>query len=67
MSDAAHDTNNACILEALQLAYRDALREHRIAGVPIVIMDNGNIEAVPAEVIEQELDAVAAGGNSDRH
>jgi len=47
----------AQITKALTLAFRDALREHRRAGLPIVVVDNGKIELVPAELIERELDA----------
>jgi len=47
----------AQITEALALAFRDALRDHRRAGLPVVVMDDGRIELVPAEQIEQELDA----------
>ena len=56
--------DDARITEALFQAFRDALRRHRLGGVPVVVYDDGRIQYVPAEQIEQEL-AADPGGRSD--
>jgi hypothetical protein len=43
------------ISEALTLAFHDALREHRLRGEPVVVMDGDVVVSAPAEVIEREL------------
>jgi len=40
------------ILAAFHQAYREAVREHRAAGVPMVFWENGQIIEVPADQLE---------------
>ena len=39
-------------LEALRQAYRDAVRDHRAKGVPMVFWENGKVVEVPADQLE---------------
>ena len=42
--------------EAMRRGVREAMRQHRLAGVPMVIWRDGKILHVPAEQLEQELE-----------
>ena len=39
------------LTRALQQAVREALRQHKIAGDPIVVWRNGHVEWIPADQI----------------
>jgi hypothetical protein len=42
--------------EAMQRGVREAIRQHRLAGVPMVIWRDGRIMHIPAEQLERELE-----------
>jgi hypothetical protein len=42
--------------EALRRGVREAIRQHRLAGVPMVICRDGKVVHVPAEQLEREMD-----------
>lgn len=53
------------ISQALIEAHRDMLRTHRRAGVPVVVLENGEIRELPAEEIERALEG--QNGNGKAH
>jgi predicted ABC-type ATPase len=42
------------ILAALRQAYREAVRQHRASGVPMVFWENGKVVEIPADQLEDE-------------
>lgn len=52
----AHRDRNApddeAVSQAMANAFRDAVRAHRLAGVPVVVSVNGEMQHVPADEIE---------------
>jgi hypothetical protein len=42
--------------EALRRGVREAIRQHRLAGVPMVVWRDGRIVHIPAEQLERELE-----------
>ena len=56
MRDDPNPTNDK-ITQALAQAYRQMLHQHRLAGMPVVVSENGKILYISAEDIERELDA----------
>ncbi|RJP32187.1 MAG: hypothetical protein C4547_14290 [Phycisphaerales bacterium] len=57
MHDYAEPHEDARIAEALMQSFREVLRQHRLAGVPVVVSEHGKVAYVPAEEIERELAA----------
>jgi len=45
-----HD--GTAIEEALEQAYREAVRQHRASGVPMVFWENGKIVEIPADQLD---------------
>ena len=42
--------------EAMKRSVREAIRQHRLAGVPMVVWRDGRIMHIPAEQLEKELE-----------
>lgn len=49
--------------DAMRRGVREAMRQHRLAGVPMVIWRDGKVMQVPAEQLEKELAEFESGGS----
>ncbi len=63
MHDYANSHEDARIAEALMQSFRQMLRQHRLAGLPVVVSEDGKVVYVAAEEIELELDEQSATEN----
>ena len=48
--------------EAMRRGVREAIRQHRLAGVPMVVWRDGKIMHIPAEQLEKELEELERAG-----
>jgi len=49
--------------EAMRRGVREAIRQHRLAGVPMVVWRDGKIMHIPAEQLEKELEELDRAGH----
>ena len=49
-------TERVLVDAAMRRAMREAIRQHRLAGIPMVVWRDGKVVHLPAEQLERELE-----------
>ena len=55
-------TERVLVDAAMRRAMREAIRQHRLAGVPMVVWRDGKVVHLPAEQLERELEELERAG-----